>query len=33
MAKQLLAGRVSNSGQVVFNKCEFKGIRFTDNRY
>ena len=34
MAKQLqLAGRVGNSGLVVFNKYELKGIRLIDNKY
>ena len=33
MAKQLLVGRVGNSGLVVFNKYELNGIRLTDNRY
>ena len=35
MAKQQFAGRVGNSGLVVFNKYELKGtgIRLTDNRY
>ena len=31
MAKQLLAGRIGNSGLVVFNKYELKSIRLTDN--
>ena len=33
MAKQQFAGRVGNSGQVIFRKYELKGIRLTGNRY